>query len=166
MQRNLVQIARIRMEEVVPGDVVNRVPDDTRGWFIVAAVEALFDGTLQLIDAKRHLAFSASALDIVGVQLLKPIDLEVTETPGVLLDSLSGTHDATVDAAAARDAAAQAVAGGVVPPVLAPVVPPAPVPVPNALSAPAPRSEPGPEPVQQQPARPPERRTMRSLVEP
>lgn len=168
MKRNLIQVARIRMEEVLPGDVVNRVPDDTRGWFIVAAIEPLFDGTLQVTDAKRHAAFSAGPLDIVGVQLLKPIDLEVTEDPGVLLDALGGTHDTAIDKAADRDGAASGAASEkddaarvgesmAVPPSLhAPT--PTPPPAPSAVPAPAPV----PAPV----TAPAERRTMRSLVEP
>lgn len=158
MKRNLIQVARIRMEEVMPGDVVNRVPDETRGWFIVAAIEPLFDGSLQVIDAKRHLAFSAGPLDIVGVQLLKPIDLEVTEEPGILLDALGGTHDTAIDKAADRDGVAAAADEKAA----------APVPVPPSLHAPtpAPAPPPAPVPIPAPVAAPVERRTMRSLVEP
>ncbi len=156
MKRNLIQVARIRMEEVLPGDVVNRVPDETRGWFIVAAVEMLFDGSLQVIDAKRHLAFSAGPLDIVGVQLLKPIDLEVTEEPGILLDSLSETHDSAIDKAANRDKDDEAAVEKAVEQ----------VPIPPSLHAPAPAPTPAPAPIPAPVAAPAERRTMRSLVEP
>jgi hypothetical protein len=79
MQRHLVQIARIRIGEVVPGDVVNRVPDENRGWFVVALVEELFDGSLQISDVTRQDSFSSGPMDIVGVQLLKPVDLPVNE---------------------------------------------------------------------------------------
>ncbi|MDA3039492.1 MAG: hypothetical protein O3C27_08155 [Actinomycetota bacterium] len=155
MKRNLIQVARIRMEEVLPGDVVNRVPDDTRGWFIVAAIELLFDGTLQVTDSKRHAAFSAGPLDIVGVQLLKPIEPEVTEDPGVLTDALGGTHDAAIDKAAGSDGGAEATEMEQVA---------EPVAVPPSLHAPTPR--PAAIPVPAPAAAPAARRTMRSLVEP
>ncbi len=164
MKRNLIQVARIRMEEVLPGDVVNRVPDDTRGWFIVAAIEPLFDGTLQVTDAKRHSAFSAGPLDIVGVQLLKPIDLEVTEDPGFLIDALGGTHDTAIDKAADRDGGEEAAAEQAASEAKAAE----PVAVPPSLHAPAPvpPPAPAPAPVPAPAAAPAERRTMRSLVEP
>lgn len=78
MQRHLVQIARIRMEEVVPGDIVNRQVDDPRGWFRVAIIEELFDGNISVSDSTRQASFSAMPLDIVGVQTLKPIDIPVS----------------------------------------------------------------------------------------
>lgn len=162
MKRNLIQVARIRMEEVLPGDVVNRVPDETRGWFIVAAVEPLFDGSLQVIDAKRHLAFSAGPLDIVGVQLLKPIDLEVTEEPGILFDALGGTHDKAIDKAADRDGGAAAAAAEMA----AEAKAAEPIAVPPSLHAPTPAPPPAPVPIPAPVAAPAERRTMRSLVEP
>ena len=169
MKRNLIQVARIRMEEVLPGDVVNRVPDETRGWFIVAAVEPLFDGSLQVIDAKRHLAFSAGPLDIVGVQLLKPIDLEVTEEPGILLDALGGTRDKAIDKAADRDggaAAAEEKAAEMVAEKAAEAKAAEPIAVPPSLHAPTPAPPPAPVPIPAPVAAPAERRTMRSLVEP
>ncbi len=86
MQRNLVQIARIQMRQIVPGDVVNRVPDDTRGWFVAGVLEELFDGNLQVASSDRLQAFSAGPLDIVGVQLLKPIELPVYEHAAPVVD--------------------------------------------------------------------------------
>jgi hypothetical protein len=80
MQRNFVQVARIRIREIVPGDVVNRLPDETRGWFVAALIEDLFDGTISISDATRAESFSGGPLDIVGVQTTKLIDLPVTET--------------------------------------------------------------------------------------
>ncbi len=173
MKRNLIQIARIRMEEVVPGDVVNRVPEDTRGWFVAAVVEQLFDGTLQISDRTRHSSFSAGALDIVGVQLLKPIELEVTEDPGQILDALGGTHDTAIDAAAGSGggASTEAAASGTDPATTDErlAVPAAltasaartaaPVPTAPAQAEPVPRIEPQPVPAPVE-----ARRTMRSLT--
>ena len=89
MQRNLVQVARIRLEEVVPGDVVNRLADEPRGWFIVGIIEQLFDGDLMISDASRKDSFSAAPLDFYGVQTLKPMNIPVTaEVPEIVGDAL------------------------------------------------------------------------------
>ncbi len=79
MERNLVQVARIRAREVVIGDVVNRLADEQKGWFAVGVIDNLFDGTIAFSSTDRKLSFGASPLDIVAVQTLKPINIEVTE---------------------------------------------------------------------------------------
>lgn len=79
MERNLVQVARIRMREVVPGDVVNRLADEPRGWFAAAIVEELFDGDLAVSNTDRTKTFSAGPFDIIGVQMLKPLDIPALE---------------------------------------------------------------------------------------
>lgn len=79
MERNLVQVARIRAREVVIGDVVNRLADEQRGWFVVAEIDDLFDGSIAFSSADRKMSFGSAPLDIVAVQTLKPINIEVTE---------------------------------------------------------------------------------------
>lgn len=84
MQRNIVQVARMRMEDVLPGDVVNRVPDATGGWFCVGIIETLLDGSTQFSSADRRVTLSGGPTDICGVQVLKPVEMDSTEAPEVL----------------------------------------------------------------------------------
>lgn len=89
MQRNLVQVARIRLEEVVPGDVVNKDSEVSQGWFLVGIVEELFDGTLNISDAFRRESFAAMPHDICGVQNLKPVELPTAEDAPEVIDALA-----------------------------------------------------------------------------
>ena len=89
MQRNLVQVARIRLGEVVPGDVVNRQSEASQGWFLVGIVEQLFDGNLNISDAFRRQSFSAMPHDICGVQSLKVVDLPPAEDAPEVIDALA-----------------------------------------------------------------------------
>ena len=75
MARSIVQVARMRISDVVPGDVVSRQPEDTEGWFEVARMEVLFDGSISLSDLDRRSSFAAQPMDIVGVQLLKAVEM-------------------------------------------------------------------------------------------
>lgn len=84
MSRNIVQVARMRLMDVMPGDVVNRAPDATGGWFQVAIIEALFDGSTLFSSADRRITLSGAPTDICGVQVLKPMDIPVPEVPDVI----------------------------------------------------------------------------------
>lgn len=113
MERNLVQVARIRAREVVLGDVVNRLADEQKGWFAVGLVENLFDGTIAFSSSDRKMTFSTSPLDLVGVQTLKPMNIEVTESveevagDGIDYPESDGENeDDSADAAAEQAAAA------------------------------------------------------------
>lgn len=89
MERNLVQVARIRAREVVLADVVNRLADEQKGWFAVGLIENLFDGTIAFSSEDRKMTFTTSPLDLVGVQTLKPMNIEVTE----MLDEDTGDDE-------------------------------------------------------------------------
>ncbi len=93
MNRNIVQVARMRMEDVVCGDVVNRVPDATGGWFQVGIIETLFDGKTQFSSPDRRITLSGNANDICGVQVLKSIDMEVPEPPEVISEEEAAANE-------------------------------------------------------------------------
>ncbi len=86
MARNIVQVARMRMCDVVAGDVVNRVPDATGGWFQVGIIETLFDGKTQFSSGDRRTTLSGEPWDICGVQVIKPIEMELPEAPDVMTE--------------------------------------------------------------------------------
>ncbi len=75
------------MQDVLPGDVVNRDPESTGGWFLVAIIETLFDGKTQFSNGNRRLTLSGEPTDICGVQVLKPMDIPVPEAPAFLSDA-------------------------------------------------------------------------------
>lgn len=81
MSRNIVQVARMRLVEVLPGDVVNRLPEATDGWFEVAIIETLFNGKIQFSSADRAITLSGGPMDICGVQVLKAVDNVPIPTP-------------------------------------------------------------------------------------
>ncbi len=83
MERNIVQVARMRMEDAVCGDVVNRVPDNTGGWFEIGIIEILFDGKTQFSSPDRKITLSGNSYDICGVQVLKSIPMAMPEPPVV-----------------------------------------------------------------------------------
>lgn len=108
MERNLVQVARIRAREVVIGDVINRLADEQKGWFVVGVVENLFDGTIAFSSSDRKLSFGTSPLDIVAVQTLKPINIEVTELDEERAAEELAEEQASEAEAEAEEAAAEA----------------------------------------------------------
>ncbi|MEZ5230903.1 MAG: hypothetical protein R2710_30780 [Acidimicrobiales bacterium] len=79
-----MQVARMRMQDAVCGDVVNRVPDATEGWFQIGIIETLFDGKTQFSSADRRVTLSGHAHDICGVQVLKPVEMEMPIPPEVM----------------------------------------------------------------------------------
>ncbi len=87
MSRNIIQVARMRMQDVLPGDVVNRDPESTGGWFLVGIIETLFDGKTQFSSSDRRLTLSGEPTDICGVQVLKPMDIPVPEAPALLTET-------------------------------------------------------------------------------
>ncbi len=92
MNRNIVQVARMRMEDAVCGDVVNRVPDATGGWFQIGIIETLFDGKTQFSSADRRVTLSGNGHDICGVQVLKSLDMEAPVAPEVLTEEQAAAN--------------------------------------------------------------------------
>ena len=75
MQRPTVRVTRMRIKDLRPGDVVNKDPDVTRGWFAVTEVRKLHDGTLSVVGKVAQLTFSGYPDDVAGVQVLVGMDL-------------------------------------------------------------------------------------------
>ncbi|NNE72921.1 MAG: hypothetical protein HKN26_04600 [Acidimicrobiales bacterium] len=75
MKRYIVQVARMRMADVVVGDIVNRNPDDVRSWFQVASVSLLHNGSMALADEASQNTATGKGFDIIGVQIAKAIDV-------------------------------------------------------------------------------------------
>lgn len=84
IDRNIVQVARIRMEDALVGDVVNRAPDVTGGWFKIGIIETLFDGKTQFSSPDRKVTLSGESYDICGLQVLKSIEMEAPIAPEVM----------------------------------------------------------------------------------
>lgn len=75
MQRTIVQIARIRLADVRPGDVINGRPDDEYGWFIVRLVRQLPSGDLVASGESTNQSAKGSPVDLVGIQVTKTVDI-------------------------------------------------------------------------------------------
>ncbi len=87
MQRTIVQIARMRMADVQPGDIVNGHPDEELGWFEVQEIRHLPSGELVAGGRASTQAAKGSPWDLVGIQVTRKIEVpsrvreEVTVIP-------------------------------------------------------------------------------------
>ncbi len=75
-QRQFAKIARMRISDVQVGDVVNKYPDAESGWFVVAQINRLFDGKLQVSDFALDQAVSGMDFDMIGVQFISSVPVE------------------------------------------------------------------------------------------
>ena len=75
MQRTIVQIARIRLGDVQPGDIINAKPEDEIGWFEIQVLRQLPSGELIANGATQAQAAKGMAWDLVGVQITKQIEM-------------------------------------------------------------------------------------------
>ena len=95
VKRNFVKIARIRIEDVQIGDVVNRDPEKEVGWFEVERISTLFNGELQLADRTSLITISGPFFTLVGVQFVS--EAEVPNQPPSPLppieEDATGGHD-------------------------------------------------------------------------
>lgn len=80
MQRSIVKITRMRIADLEVGDCVNRDPDGTQGWFEIAAIRRLHDGTLTVSNESQRNTLSGSDVDIVGVQVLTSVEVSQPST--------------------------------------------------------------------------------------
>jgi hypothetical protein len=104
----------MRIKDLRPGDVVNKDPEAMQGWFALSELRPLHDGSVSVVSPVITLTFSGYPDDLVGVQVLVPMDFP--SPPG-------------------QAPAAQATAA---PPAAAPGAPTGPAPAPAAGPAPAP----------------------------
>lgn len=95
VKRNFVKVARMRIEDVHVGDVVNRDPESELDWFEVEEITVLFNGNLQLADRSALQTVSGSYYTIVGVQFVAPAD--VPEQPPSPLAQAVTDEDSLLD---------------------------------------------------------------------
>ncbi len=104
MKRNFVKIARMRIEDVEIGDVVNRDPEKEVGWFEVERISVLFNGEIQLADRTSLITISGPYFTLVGVQFVA--EAEVPTQPPSPLPSLEEDGEAA-EGDIAEDGAAE-----------------------------------------------------------
>ena len=75
MQRKMVQIMKVRMRDVLPGDVVNRNADEARGWVDVIQIQELPNKGIVLVAESDRDSINGNLNDIVGVQIIKAVEL-------------------------------------------------------------------------------------------
>lgn len=82
MQRTIVQVTRMRIVDLVIGDVVNHDPAATTGWFPIEEIRRLPNGDVNVTNAGSKGSVMATDYDIVGVQVTKRVDDGKQPTPG------------------------------------------------------------------------------------
>ncbi|MEM7285816.1 MAG: hypothetical protein AAF480_05645 [Actinomycetota bacterium] len=75
MHRTIVQIARMRLADVRPGDVITGHPDDEFGWFVVHVVRQLPSGDLVASGESTSQSVKGSPVDLCGIQVTKQVDI-------------------------------------------------------------------------------------------
>lgn len=76
MQRKMVQVMRVRMRDVLPGDVVNKNADDPKGWIDVIQLQELPNDGIVLAAASDRDSINGQLNDIVGVQIVKNVEVD------------------------------------------------------------------------------------------
>lgn len=79
MQRTVVQIARMRLANIRPGDVINGHPEEEFGWFVVRGVRQLPSGDLIASGESTSQSVKGSPVDLVGIQVTKVVDIPELE---------------------------------------------------------------------------------------
>lgn len=79
MQRTVVQIARMRLANVRPGDVISGHPDDEFGWFVVRGLRQLPSGDLIASGEATNESVKGAPVDLVGIQVTKLVDIPELE---------------------------------------------------------------------------------------
>jgi hypothetical protein len=74
MPRTIVQVARMRIIDVAIGDVMNRDPEATSGWFVVDEIRRLPSGDLNVTGTSTRDSIMGADNDIVGVQVPKIVE--------------------------------------------------------------------------------------------
>ncbi len=103
MHRTLVQVVKMRMGDLLVGDVINKNPDDPRGWFTVHELQELPNNGLAVLASTSKNSINGSPDDIVGVQVRQTVELPETQ---MYRDSLAAEAEAAAMAKAEAAAAA------------------------------------------------------------
>ncbi len=75
MQRKLVQVMKVRMRDVLPGDIVNKNADEAKGWIDVIQLQELPNNGIVLVAESDRDSINGSLNDIVGVQIIKTVEV-------------------------------------------------------------------------------------------
>ena len=110
MQRTIVQVVKMRMGDLVPGDVINKNPDEPRGWFLVYELQDLPNDGLAVLASTARNSINGAPDDIVGVQVRQVVELPDAPAPkaqeAVPVDeSAAATQEAPAPAAPQPDVA-------------------------------------------------------------
>lgn len=76
MQREIVTTVNVRMNAVEIGDIVNRNPEDGRGWFVVDSITDIGPGKLALADATSQNTASGQGIEVIAVQITAMVNFE------------------------------------------------------------------------------------------
>jgi hypothetical protein len=68
-----VEVVQICARDVQVGDVINKSGPFREGWIEVASVDLLPDGRLNVADATYRKSFTTEALDLLWLQVLRPL---------------------------------------------------------------------------------------------
>ncbi len=93
----------MRMGDLLVGDVINKNPDDPRGWFTVHELQELPNNGLAVLASTSKNSINGSPDDIVGVQVRQTVELPETQ---MYRDSLAAEAEAAAMAQAEAAAAA------------------------------------------------------------
>lgn len=75
MQRKMVQVMKVRMRDVLPGDIVNRNADEPKGWVDVIQIQELPNNGIVLVAESDRDSINGNLNDIVGVQIIKAVEI-------------------------------------------------------------------------------------------
>lgn len=75
MQRKMVQVMKSRMSDVIPGDIVNKNADDSKGWITVVQLTELPDNGVVLVAERDRDSINGNVNDIVGIQVVKAVEV-------------------------------------------------------------------------------------------
>ncbi|MGI9606183.1 MAG: hypothetical protein ACR2P0_08595 [Acidimicrobiales bacterium] len=75
MRRTRVHVVQMRMADLLEGDVVNKNPDDPRGWIVVQETQELPNNGLLVVATREKDSINGNPNDIVGVQIPQAIEI-------------------------------------------------------------------------------------------
>lgn len=73
MVRTIVQVIQVRMNDVQPGDIVNKNADASVGWFLAKDVEELHTGDIVVVAEVEKDSINGAPYDLVGIQIAKQV---------------------------------------------------------------------------------------------
>ncbi len=74
-KRRLIKVVKIRLADAKVGDVVNRDASSDEGWFEVASLDTLFNGSLQVADETTYITITGGHFDTIALQVATEVDL-------------------------------------------------------------------------------------------